>query len=631
MFERRDTLIAKSADARVKLRILATTDLHMQGLSFNYHTGMENNKQGFVKTATLIRAARAEMPNTILVDNGDLLCGTGVETAIAEDAAAIHPMVRVMNDLGYDAATPGNHDFDLGLQYLTQAASRANFPFVSANALLRLGETPTQDRTLFHPFTILERSVVDANCELHRLRIGITGFLPPGLIAHFSKDVHCIQTRDILQSATNIIPQMKAAGADLIVVLAHTGLGGETHEPDMENAAIPLAALDGIDAVIAGHRHQVFPGPDWENTAAIDVCNGSVHNTPFVSPGALGSHLGVIDLDLENTGGAWIVRDHTSAVRPIFSTDAEPQKQAIENDAAATKILTPTHDLMLKINQKPVGSTAHPLTGYFSLFTPARAVQLIQRAQLWFAEERLAAHIDPALPLLSSACSFRSGGYTGLQDYTDIPAGNLTRRAVSDLYPFPNHLALLRITGAQLGEWLERAASVFQTAEPGRNDTCLKTRDIPSYVYESVFGVNYTIDIATPPRYDVTGRNICQDCHRIQDLSYAGQPVAPDQEFTLITNSFRLGGGGFYPESALKNVVETPATAVQDVLAAFLRAHPNFDPELVQNWHFAPVPGAGMVFRSSPKALAHLNTLGDRQVRPLHIDEDGYQVFQLIL
>ncbi len=616
-------------DVQVKLRVLATTDLHMQVLSYNYQTDQEGYGQGFAHTASLIRQARQEVDNSILVDNGDLLCGASIDASIITDSTSIHPMIDIMDDLGYDAATPGNHDFDYGLAYLLRATMQAKFPFVSTNALINLGCKSDKDHAIFSEFIILKRQVTDDAGNQHILNIGITGFLPPGSIPQFDTNAYQIQTRDIIQSATKIIPRMKAAGADIIVALAHSGIGSETHVTNMENAIIPLAAIDGIDAIIAGHKHQVFPGPDWIDTPVIDSENGTIQGKPVVAPGCFGSHLGVLDLDLYRHANKWIVQGHKSAARAVSPCNVSTP--STKPDPTVAKTIAALHAKMLDWTAQPIGQNGQRLTSFFALASPSRAVQTIQRAQAWYVKTHFSDHYDCALPLLSSACAFKTGGYGGPLNYTDILPGILTKRCLADLYPFHNHIALLQMNGAKLSEWLERAASVFNTALPGIDNQTLKSSDVPAYLYETILELDYTIDLSQPARYDQFGQIAEPATRRIKNLTYAGQPVCRDKEYTLITNNFRQGGGGYYPAICLQTHLHVPAIAMQNILVAYFEAYPDWTPPLDQHWRFTGASGTRLTFRSSPKAYDHMDDVENSNIQPLGTDKAGYRLFELIL
>ncbi len=616
---------------------MATTDLHMQVLP---ETGEgpssgkagERGRQlahGFAHTATLIREARAQSGNSLLLDNGDFLCGNGSEILLPFPLKHTHPMIQIMNHLGYDAAAPGNHDFDQGLEFLQTVTGQAGFPFVCANVF---GET-TGTRTgqkLFDEYVILERTMLDRNNRPQRLRIGIVGFLPPNSVAQVESNACHINTTDIIESARKTVARMKRQGADLIIALAHTGLGAIEHVPNMENAAIPLAAIDGIDVVISGHRHQVFPGPDWPKCQVMDPVKGSVHGKPVVSAGFWGSHLGLVDLDLVRSSKGWRIRAHTVTARPVSKPRKTGEDKAmVTADAQVSRIIRPMHRLIRARLTQPLGHCAHPLHTFFALAAPSRAVQLIQHAQLWHLRRTLSSTL-PDIPLLSSACAFKTGGYGGPGNFTDTKAGALTLAAVSDLYPFPNRVVALPITGAFLLNWLERAASVFNRALPGMT-VDLKAPEVPAYLYETVLGVDYTIDLSRPARFDFYGNHRGQNTGRIKSLRYKGKPVTDGDRFILVTNSYRVGGGGAYPIPGPVSPLALPPIYMQDVLIAYFRAHGSLRIPLENHWRFAPRPRATMRFRSAPKARAHLPRPGTGQIRLVGKDSHGYALFDLSL
>ena len=604
----------------------------MQVLPFDYQTGKAADRFGLARTAALISQARREAQNTVLLDNGDFLCGSDAGIVAGLSLETSHPMISVMNHLGYDAGTLGNHDFDYGLAFLMNTTAQADFPHVSANALRTRGGSARADTPLVAPFTILERQVSDILGFEHRLRIGITGFLPPHSISQIGSDTQQVETRDILEAARYVVPQMKAAGADIIIVLAHTGIAGETHVHNMENAVIPLAGIAGIDAIISGHGHRVFPGPDWPESAAVDATRGLVNGVPVVAPGFWGSHLGLIDLELSRRNGDWQVKSTQCEARPIFATSSGGTTTAcVETDHAISAIIKPLHKRILKEINEPVGKTSKPLNSFFALLAPTRAIQEIQHAQLWCARSHFKGCFDPDLPLLSSACSFKAGGFGGAGNYTNIAPGTVSMRSIVDLYPFPNQVALLQINGDNLREWLERSASIFTQVRPNTAAHVHKPADIPGYLFESVLGVEYEIDLSQPARYNQTGQIINPNAHRIKHLTYAGRAVTQDQEFTLITNNYRIGGGGFYPSECLKRRLDVPVVELQQLLPEYFRQNPDPSRELLHHWHFSPVKDAKILVYTSPLALDHMEDLHGFNISPLTLAEDGFQPFEVTL
>ena len=282
----------------VALRILATTDMHMNVLPYDYLADRPSGRGGLARTASLIARRRAEVDNCLLLDNGDFLEGTPLGDFAARRTAGMdrpHPAIAAMNALAYDAAALGNHDFSFGLAFLRGATDRARFPVLAANLHVRRGRG-------FAPYAIVDRSLRDVAGRQVPMRIGLVGFLPPQTAEwdrDLSSDLIC---DDIVATAGRIVPQMRRAGAQIVIALAHTGIGDPAARPGMENAATALAATPGIDAVIAGHTHQVFPGRDFRAIPGIDPQRGTLAGKPAVMAGFGGSHLGVIDLRLRRDG-----------------------------------------------------------------------------------------------------------------------------------------------------------------------------------------------------------------------------------------------------------------------------------------------------------------------------------------
>ncbi|WP_161555941.1 metallophosphoesterase [Mangrovicoccus ximenensis] len=169
---------------RIHLRLLGISDLHAHLRGHDYDTGRALPAAGLTRLATLIRAARAEAANCLLFDNGDTLQGTalGDWAAAGEGGGAPHPMIDALNRLGVDAAVPGNHDFNYGLPFLQAAAAAAAYPLVCANVATRQGTAPQEDETLLPPWTLLERDLADSTGRIRRLRIGVTGAVPPQIM-----------------------------------------------------------------------------------------------------------------------------------------------------------------------------------------------------------------------------------------------------------------------------------------------------------------------------------------------------------------------------------------------------------------------------------------------------------------
>lgn len=637
-----------SGPAQLSLRILATTDLHMHILPYDYLSDREVERWGLSRTAGLIHQARIEAKNSILLDNGDFLYGTAMADLVTAaghtDTALpdfdIHPMIAAMTHLRYDAATLGNHDFDHGVSSLFDVISQADFPVVSANAVDRLAFDPRQDATFVPPYVILNREVEDADGHLHELRIGVIGFLPPGSIKT-TGEPHQPVTRDIVQAARVHVPEMRRKGAHIVVALAHSGIGDEEHVDNMENALLPLSRIDGIDAIIGGHTHQVFPDPqkssggDATRQTLRDEVTGTLNGVPTALPGFWGSHLAVIDLELaQEPLGDWRVLRHSSGLRSVDALDNEEANQISPNEGApmsrgskrphgdsqASDRAAPAHkdiressggfvDLVRRLHEStvahlrtPVGFLTNDIDNYFALFGADCATKLVQKAMVAKVRDLVAGTELDALPILASSAPFKSGGLGGPNYFTAIRAGELTRRAISDLYLFPNELALVKVTGAELRNWLERAVSVFNQVLPGERGVLLKEDATPGYLYETVYGLSYRVDLSQPARFTALGAPAGLGAGRVLDLCYNGQPLEDGQVFLLATNDFRVSGGGGYPAFSPTAQVPVPMMPIREVLEEYVRQATVLARDLQPIWSFAPVEGASVLLKSSPKA-----------------------------
>lgn len=277
--------------AEIRLRILETTDVHMNLLDHDYYQDKPTEEFGLSRTATLIKSARAEAKNSLLFDNGDLLQGSPLGDFVARvrplQPGQVHPAYKVLNQLGVDAANIGNHEFNFGLPFLRQAIAGANFPYVSANVVLdEPGVPPEQARPAFNPYVILERSFVDESSAAHQLKVGVIGFVPPQIMVwdrgHLEGRVKAL---DIQETARRLVPKMKAEGAQLVVAIPHSGFErGETPR-FAENSVARLSEIPGIDAILFGHSHGEFPGPFFANYPKVDIARGTINGVPAVMPG----------------------------------------------------------------------------------------------------------------------------------------------------------------------------------------------------------------------------------------------------------------------------------------------------------------------------------------------------------
>ncbi|MCU0903503.1 MAG: bifunctional 2',3'-cyclic-nucleotide 2'-phosphodiesterase/3'-nucleotidase [Tabrizicola sp.] len=620
---------ASDARPRASLRVIATSDLHASLMPYDYCANRPNSSLGLGAVSQQIAEARGEAQNCLLFDNGDFLQGSPIaDYAAAARRRRAHPVITAFNTLGYDAITLGNHEFDYGLRFLSQVLTDARFPVVSANVATRLGRSPARDETLVPPFTILRRQIIDHAGQAHLIRVGVIGFAPPQ-IEEWDRDTPDgrVHTRDILAAARAWLPRLRARGADIIVALAHSGIGALHPEAGSENAATALAALPEIDAVVAGHSHQVFPGPDIPATAAVDPVAGRLAGKPAVMPGHSASHVGIIDLDLERCrSGArrWRVVGASTRVGRR-SADPAPATPALH------QALAPDHRAALAWSRRQLGETATPLHTHFATIAPSAALTLIAEAKAEHVRQGLQGTSWEGVPILSSATPFRVGGRGGPRNYTDIPAGPLRMRNLSDLYPFPNTIVTLLLTGAELANWLERTAAIFRQITPGSGDATLLDREVPGFLFETVPQLDYAIDLSQPARFDAQGRLANPDAHRITGLCHAGRAVRAEDEFLLVTNSHRAGRARLQDPKADPQIIFTDGARVQSVIAAHVQRMGQVGRTPRRNWHFLPMPGTSVTFAAGEGSAARLADISSYRPAQLGQDALGFTHYRLHL
>ena len=599
--------------AALRVRLLATTDLHMQLTGHDYYADRPDPAGGLTRIARLIHAARAEpgVDLCMLFDNGDCLQGTQMGDVCANRAETPHPLMRAFAYLGYDALGLGNHDFNFGLEVLDRVLAQAPCPVVCSNAH-RLDSSPLWQRT-----AILDR-IVHSGSVQSRLKIGVLAALPPQTVEW---DSHLLSGRmrveGIVDSAREAVARLKAEGCDLIVALAHSGLAEPGATPEQENAVIPLAALEGVDAVIAGHTHLLVPAPDTGPCPHTPMVEGLVHGKPVVMPGHHGSHLGVIDLDLRlGANGRWRVERAQAALRAAVG----------KKDATLVRLLAADHATTRAAANQPAGHSDQSMHSYFAFIAPDRSLAKVAAAQAAGLRPFLADTALAGLPLLSAVSPLKAGGRAGPDHYTDVPAGPLSMRHVADLHMFPNELRALVLTGAELREWLEMAAGVFHG--PGEADGADLLRDarVPGHNFDILYGLSYEIDLSTPPRYDIGGQLISGRNCRIGALFHDGKPVEEGQRLVVALNNYRTNGGGHFHMLDRGQPVSLPGLRIQAILRDYLSGHLPRDPleDAPQPWRFAPLPGRAAILRTGPRARDHLDELAGRDITDLGVDAEGF-------
>ncbi|WP_406871092.1 bifunctional 2',3'-cyclic-nucleotide 2'-phosphodiesterase/3'-nucleotidase [Thioclava sp. 'Guangxiensis'] len=602
----------------LRLRLLATTDLHGHVRGYDLFSDREDTSCGLARVATLIDAARADCPNTLLFDNGDFLQGTPLTEYWARNRtgrpAAPHPVIEAMNALAYDAVALGNHEFNYGLEFLLESLSDARFPCLAANALTAQGAPLTQAHT------IIERALTDEAGTVHMLRIGVFGVLPPQFILWDSAFLAGrLQSRAIVDTARDEIATLKAQGCDLVVALAHTGIDPDAREddPHAEHVATLLARLEGLDALIAGHDHITFPGPDVPARDWIDPEHGVLHGVPTVTPGHFGSHLGQIDLTLHHDAQGWqVARAQVQAI-PVRQTPSVPEAPRIVACTAQA------HDEVQRHSRQRIARLDVPLHSYFSLAAPDAALTFVAHAQREHVRTLLEGRIEGELPLLSAVAPCKSGGRSGAEYYLDLKPGPLSIRNLSEIYLFPNIVTAVIIDGAGLKSWLERAAIVFETIPAGSQGQTLIRPSVPAYNFDVMLGLTYEIDISAPPAFDLQGAATGEGHGRIRDMRHQGRPVEDTQKFVVATNNYRSAFAGQFTGLEALRIDLGPDVASRDMLIEAARRWETVHPQPEPIWQFRDQPDTYARLITGAGALAYTAQMGRFGLSVEEHREDG--------
>ncbi|MDF9446456.1 bifunctional 2',3'-cyclic-nucleotide 2'-phosphodiesterase/3'-nucleotidase [Bacillus toyonensis] len=601
-----------TGESTVNLRILETSDIHVNLMNYDYYQTKTDNKVGLVQTATLVNKAREEAKNSVLFDDGDALQGTPLGDYVANkindpknpvDPSYTHPLYRVMNLMKYDVISLGNHEFNYGLDYLNKVISKTKFPVINSNVYKDDKDNNEEnDQNYFKPYHIFEKEVEDESGQKQKVKIGVMGFVPPQVMNWDKANLEGkVKAKDIVETAKKMVPKMKAEDADVIVALAHSGVDKSGYNVGMENASYYLTEVTGVDAVLMGHSHTEVTG----------IYNG----VPVVMPGVFGSNLGIIDMQLKKVNGKWEVQKDQSKpkLRPIANTKGTP---LVESDQKLVDEIKDDHQATIDYVNTAVGKTTAPINSYFSLVQDDPSVQLVTNAQKWYVEKLFAENGQyskyKGIPVLSAGAPFKAGGRNGATYYTDIPAGTLAIKNVADLYVYPNTLYAVKVNGAQVKEWLEMSAGQFNKIDPKETkEQPLVNIGYPTYNFDILDGLKYEIDVTQPAKYDRDGKVVNANTNRIINMTYEGKPVADNQEFIVATNNYR-GSSQTFPGVSKGEVVYQSQDETRQIIVKYMQETPVINPAADQNWTFKPIVADKLntTFDSSPNAQKYIKKDG---------------------
>ena len=524
---------ATSEGQRAHVVILGTTDMHGRVFPIDYYTNKYDNV-GIAKVATLIKEAKQKDPNLLLVDSGDTIQGTPLEYFHNKrNNTPPDPMMLTMSALHYDAMTVGNHEYNFGLKVLEKARSEAKFPWLSANTYNN--QVKGDPSNYYTPYIIK---------EVNGVRVGVLGLTTPG-IPNWENvpNYQGLEFKETVSEAKKWVAVLRNVGkVDLVVITMHMGIEEDLNtgvlnpsQVPNENAAVAIARqVPGVDVILMGHTHRDVPSL---------VVNGVL----LSQANRWASHLARIDVYLEKTAtdNRWHVVAKVSRTIPVT------EKTAI--DAEIAKLGEPYDKETQAWLGKIIGESPEEMSAPDCRFKDSAIIDLIQRVQLEAgkADVSLAACFNPQ---------------------ARIPKGPVTVRDIAGLYEYENTLVTLELTGQQLKDALEHSAKYFREYQAGKSVAELVDTRIPGYNFDVAQGVTYELDLTKP---------IGQ---RIQNLKFKGQLLDPAQKLRVVTNNYRVNGGGNYAMYKTAPVVYRSSEEVRELIIDWVERNKKIPTQADNNW-----------------------------------------------
>lgn len=530
--------------------IMVTSDLHGAIRPIHYNTNAYR-PAGLALLASLIRRERDRSPELLLVDNGDLLQGSPLASYAASFVSnhEVHPFINVLNELGYDAAVMGNHEFNYGQDLLRKAIEDSHFPWLSANIV---NEGKPDEEVLHTAPTGAAIPAFGPPYLIKTLSSGVKIALL-GATTHYipnwehPKNIEGLQFLDAMETIRAWVGYIREhEQPDVLVVSYHGGFECdlETGEPAErltgENQAYAICRdIEGIDVLLTGHQHRQL--------------TAEIHGVTVVQPGFSGNGVGHVSTQLDRlSNGKWQIAGKQARLL-LLDEDSD-----VQPDAAVMKL---TDELEAKAQawlDQPIGEVA----GDLSITDPA-ALRLAAHPFIAFVHqvqmEATGAQISNTALLSEEARGFGS---------------LITVRDVLSNFIYPNTLTVLELRGQDIRDALEQTARYFEVETSGEvvvNPAYMQPKP-QHYNYDMWAGVEYELDISKPVG------------SRVVKLEREGIPVAMDATYSVVMNSYRAAGGGDYAMYPGKKVLHEGATDMAALVEDYIRRHQPLTVEQANNW-----------------------------------------------
>jgi 2',3'-cyclic-nucleotide 2'-phosphodiesterase / 3'-nucleotidase / 5'-nucleotidase len=538
------TVVAAQAPRRLDLVVVSTTDVHNRLRGWDYYADRADPQRGLSRAATVVDSVRAAHPGrVVLVDAGDLLQGSPLGYVAARlDTAGVHPVIAAMNAMRYDAAAIGNHEFNYGIPTLRRALKDARFPFLGAN-VGHLGAK--RARPLVAPSRIVTRAGV---------RVAIVGATTPGAMVWDRENLAGrLRMTEVVGAVRREVAAVRRRGADVVLVVMHSGLGGETSYDTTggvppENVAADVArGVAGIDLIVFGHSHR-------------EVADTTINGVMLQQPRNWAQSVGAATLTLERRQGRWRVSARRGQVIPVQGQPEHPAVVAAVDRA---------HQGTVAWVNQTLGTTASAWRADSARVRDTPLIDFILEVQ------RKATGAD-----LAATAAFDLNA--------SLDAGPITIAEVARLYPYDNTLRAIRITGRQLRQFLEYSARYYRTLGTAEAASSLVDPAVPGFNFDMVAGAEYVLDLTRPAGA------------RLTRLQVKGRDVADTDTFTMALNNYRQTGGGGFAMLRDAPVVYDKQEEIRDLLIAEVQRRGTLRPGDYHqvNWRLAPDSVVGPAYRA---------------------------------
>ena len=551
-------LLASCGKKEESITILETTDIHGVILPFDF-IEKENLNASLANVSGYIKKLKKEKDAIFLLDNGDNLQGQPeVYFYNFIDTVSPHFLSEVMNYLGYDAGTVGNHDIEAGHSVYDRLVKKYNFPLLAANAVDIVTGKP-----YFRPYIILEKK---------NIRIAVFGLITPSIPNGLPPELYSgIEFKDMVETATLWMPEILRQNPDLVVGLFHSGWDRDNEEyiknnPLDENGSAAVAFnVPGFDIIFNGHDHR---------TANEKFVNKAGDTVLILNGGSRSENIAQADVTF-SSGKINGKKQKNITGKVIEVKDYKPDPEFLERFKSQEKTV-------LAYVNKVIGNSTSTISSRDAYFGPSAFVDMIHAIQL----EITGADISFAAPL-----SFD----------VRIAEGPVTVGDMFKLYRYENMLYTMTLSGEEIKKYLEYSYSEWLNTMKSPDDYLLKfrlgqdgkpfltdgkawTRN-QSYNFDSASGIDYLVDVSKPEGERVIIKSLAD-----------GRPFDKLKTYKAALSSYRgNGGGGHLVRGAGINKDELASRLLSSTdrdlryfILKYIEEKKSISPASFNNWKIVP-------------------------------------------